>query len=124
MRRRATATCFIVAVACLLVASCGGAAGPVDPTPAGLSVDNRTGGELTIVYLVGGYGPDNATYDRNGTQEIGKATTGYNSYSQPSPLENGCTVAPIVARRADGSEVARLPVGTCVGKKREEWVVR
>lgn len=31
----------------------------------------------------------------------------------PIPAAGGCLVAPLVARRTDGTEVARLPEGTC-----------
>lgn len=114
---------LIVACSALVVAAGCGPKG--DPTRPGLVVDNRTGDELTIVYLVGGQdGPNGPIIDRNATQDLAVVrASNRETLERVQPLDAGCTVAPVVARRADGSEAGRLDAGACPHDQVVVWVV-
>jgi hypothetical protein len=96
-----------------------------DPTRPGLVVDNRTDDELTIVYLVDGQdGPNGPTIVRYGTKELGIVrANNRDTLERVQPLAGGCTVAPAIARRADGSEASRLEAGACVSDEVVVWLI-
>jgi hypothetical protein len=117
----------VIALGVVAAAGCGagGSGGSGDSVTNGVSVTNRTQDDLTIVYLVGGTnGPEGPIIDRSGTEEIGVATrNGTTLLPIPTPTQDGCTVAPMVARRPDGSEASRLDSGACVLHQLVEWTV-
>lgn len=91
----------------------------------GFMVANRTDDDLTIVYLASAEVTESGhIVDRNGTTELGRAPKAMTTRTNvPSPLEDSCLLAPIVARRADGSEVARYDTGACVGRELVTWTI-
>lgn len=96
-----------------------------DGVSNGLSVTNRTGEDLTIVYLASGRLVSNGhIIDLRGTTDLGVAKAGLTTLvNGPSPLERSCTVAPVVARRADGTEAGRLDTGACTGVELVSWKI-
>lgn len=84
----------------------------MSPPPEGILLHNRTGVDLVYVYLT----PDPSEEDDDagpGEYEIMKLSTGVSETVEPIPADEGCSIAPIAARQSDGTEVARLPAGTC-----------
>lgn len=98
----------------LVAATVGAAAGctglpPTDPAPEGILFSNRTGVWLEYVYLAPGVGDERDEPEHR----ILRLEDGGSAVIEPLPLRLNCTVAPIVARQRDGTEVARLPADTC-----------
>lgn len=89
-------------------------AGPActSPPPEGIALYNQTGLDLVYVYLTPNpRDEDDAPVSEE--YEVMSLSTGVSETFVPIPAEGGCLIAPLVARQADGTEVARLPEGTC-----------
>lgn len=120
--RSRRALSVVVALAAITMVGCGRFGDRIDN---GFSVANRTGHDLTIVYLAKAEITENGhVVDRNGTTDLGLAPASVTTLMNvPSPLQDSCLIAPIVARRADGSEVARYDTGACVGRELITWTI-
>lgn len=99
---------LVVAAVVPLCTSCGGSSAPRH----GIEVDNATDGPVTFVYLTGPEDPR-----RPGEVVAGQQVLATYSATSGGLLDVGfngtCTVAPIVARRADGTEIGRLDASVC-----------
>ena len=79
---------------------------------SGIALQNKTGVDLEYHYLVRDPRADEGA-PAPAEYEVMQLAPGGSEDITPIPAEDGCTIAPLVARRTDGSEVARLPTGTC-----------
>ena len=111
----------VLAVGLLFAALANGGDGRVE----GISIDNRTADDLTIVYLIGGRDTSDGTVPVPGSsREVATVTArDQELLSLPGPARESCTLAPLVARRSDGTEVSRLHAGICTDDTLVEWTI-
>lgn len=87
-------------------------AGCMSPPPEGIGLYNKTGVDLVYVYLEPNPS-DRPGAAAPGEYEVMRLSSGVSETFVPIPAEDDCTVAPLEARRTDGTVVARLPARTC-----------
>lgn len=101
----------------------GGAAGGRSQPVDGILFMNKTDVYLTFVYLVPHPNVDETVTTVPGDRVVVGLQPFGSEAAEPIPHEGNCTVAPLVARLRDGTEVERLPSGICWDPT-YRWVVR